>query len=297
MVGAGAIMAVTGCSSSKSAGKQAAPSEPQKVEAKVEKPSAAAANVAAPVENIAGTPVTQAASSASPASQLSGKLEGEWLIVQAGKYKISSDGEMPYVNFSELDGKFYANNGCNVLNGNFLFKGADQVEFSNVISTQMYCPDIKYDAAVNTVLSDGKLVGARVETKGNETYLYLAGENGAAMTLRKHNLEALNGLWKFVKLDGKKVEVDGVNIFFDISELTVHGNTGCNYFNGGITVDPQIANSVSFSEMAVTMRLCENADVERQMLVALEEASTYSVSGKTLTLYGDNGQEVATLTR
>jgi len=293
------VWALASCSATKGTGKAPVPGT-GKTEAVVQAPQQPAQPVQTPQgsENIAGTPVNQSALSGSSMSQLAGKLNGEWVIVEAGKYKISRDDDMPYINFSESDGKFYANNGCNIVNGNFLFNGADKVTFSNIISTRKYCPDVKFDNAINAVLADGNSVTARIEAKGNETYLYLANNAGkSVMTLRKHNLEALNGQWMFSTLEGKKVEVDGVNIFFDIPEQKVHGNTGCNYFNGTITIDSHKPNSISFSQMAVTMRMCENSDTERQMLVALEETSTYSVSGKTLRLFNSKGHEVATLTR
>ncbi|MCM1452847.1 MAG: META domain-containing protein [Clostridium sp.] len=291
--------AIAACSTSKNAGKA---NSTQTAEARTEtpapKPSSSSANSSQQSENIAGTPVSRAAASLSPSSVLAGMLNGEWYIVEAGKFKISRDDEMPYVNFSETDGKFYANNGCNVLNGNFLFEGQDQIVFSNVISTQMYCPDIKYDMVINSMLKDGISATARLERKENVEFLYLTNKGGAVtMTLKKHNLEAINGLWKFSAIDGQKVNVDGIDIFFDVAELTVHGNTGCNYFNGGISIDPQKINAISFSEMAVTMRMCENSDVERQMLVALEEAATYAIDGNTLCLYNDRGKEVAKLVR
>lgn len=297
LLSAGLLWAMASCSASKSTGKVSpAPAGGASTEAPAPQPPAPSRP--AQSSNIAGTPVNLAAASASPSSVLIGRLNGEWVIVEAGKYKISRDEDMPYVNFSEADGKFYANNGCNVVNGNFLYEGADRMAFSNVITSMAYCPDVKFDDAISAVLADGKVVTAKVAAQGNETYLYLTDAAGAKlMTLRKHNLEVLNGQWRFTTLEGKKVEVEGVDIFFDIPELTVHGNTGCNSFNGGIIIDPQKANSISFSQMGVTMRMCENADTERKMLVALEETSTYSVSGKTLRLYNDKGHEVAVLTR
>ncbi len=293
------VCAMASCSVLKGKDKaQAEPSQKPAVEAQAPAQPTQASPAEAEVENIAGTPVAKPASSAAPGSRLINQLNGEWLIIEAGQYKINRDEEMPYVNFSEADGKFYANNGCNLLNGNFRFKDADKVEFANVISTRMYCPDVKFDNAINLVLSDGKAFTAKLETKGNESYMHLYDASGSkVMTLRKHNLEALNGEWDFATIDGQKVGLDGVDIFFDVAESTVHGNTGCNYFNGGITFDPQKANSIAFMQMAVTMRMCENSDIERKMLVALEQTTTYSIDGKKLTFYDDAGHEVATLTR
>lgn len=291
------LMGAASCSTLGSKSKKATTEtvKPQTEAPSKQKP---AVNTQLPVENLNGTPVEQAAASVAPNSALVNSLNGEWIITEAASYKISRDEDMPYVNFTEADGKFYANNGCNVLNGNFLFKGVNQVTFSNVISTMMYCPDVKFDHAISSVLQDGSVVTVTIETKGQETYMQFRNSaNKVLMTMRKHNLESLNGLWKFQTIEGEKVEGKGLNIFFDIPELSVHGNTGCNYFNGTIVIDPQKPNSISFSQMGVTMRMCENADLERTMLVALEETASYGLDGNKLILYDLSGKKLATLNK
>lgn len=231
-------------------------------------------------------------------SALAGKLSGEWTIIQAGKHKIEQDEDMPYICFEESTGKFYASNGCNILNGQFQTPSETSMTFSQVISTMMSCPDLEYPSTIDKALRDGNTVSISFETHGKETYCYFKGSNGdTLLTLRRHNMEQLNGQWEVSEIEGKKIHLPEVNIFFDIPELSVHGNTGCNYFNGEILIEPGISNSISFSQMAVTMRACPNSDIERRFLVALEQVTTYSFSGKTLRLLTDNNRTLIVLKR
>lgn len=232
-------------------------------------------------------------------STLGKDIEGEWVIVAAGAKVISRDEDMPYLTFAGGEHRFYGSNGCNVINGAYSVEG-DRITFSEVLSTMMYCPDTDFDAAISAVLADGKTVGANVKRIGNESYLYMTNETGKALlTLCRHNMSFLNGNWVVTQINGNAVSDDECNIFFDISELKVHGNTGCNFFNGTIMMDPEGANSINFSGMGVTHKMCPNADRERMMLVALEEATT-AVAGEnndTAILLDDSGRQVLTLRR
>lgn len=227
-------------------------------------------------------------------SAIAGKLQGEWVIVGVGTHTVSRDEDMPYVNFDETDGKFYASNGCNVLNGSFALSG-DGISFSHVLSTMMECPDVPYQKSITNSLNEGVSHHVKIEQKGQETYLYFTNNSKQKiLTLRRHNAEALNGNWQVTSIDGEKIDNDEVNLFIDVPELKVHGNTGCNYFNGGISLDPLLPNSIAFSHMGVTMRLCPNSEVERAYLVALEETVTYNLDGSTLHFLNNKGKTIIT---
>lgn len=238
-----------------------------------------------------------------PNVRLAQQLNGEWIIIEAGKHKIVRDEDMPYINFSATEGKFYASNSCNILNGTFSALNDSEITFTNILSTRKFCQDNDFQYLIDEVIRDGARVYTQFTKSGNETLLHLTTTpNGQPLlTLRRHNLEKINGQWNVTRLNGKKVKISDANIFFDITELTVHGNTGCNFFNGLLRIDPAIPNAISFSGMAVTGRLCENTEFEMAMLVALEEAHTYRISGHgrsaTLILLDHNGHEIMHLVR
>lgn len=220
-------------------------------------------------------------------------IGGQWLIIETNGYEIMLDEDMPYVIFSEAEGRFYAYNGCNMINGDYSLKDEKSLWFSNVLSTMQLCPDTPYETAITKVFGDGKSVSIKIAKEGNESYLYFYDSNRMQlMKLRRHNLEVLNGQWAVAEIENEEVDGDEVNVFLDLPELKIHGNTGCNYFNGLITPDPSEPSSISFSQMAVTMKICPNQEIERLMLVGLEETKTYSLmnNNNTLLLKDEDGK-------
>jgi len=230
-------------------------------------------------------------------SRLYGRLSGEWTIIKAGKTDIPFEDEMPYLIFNEKQWAFYASNGCNILNGAFAYSGEKGIRFESVLSTLKYCPDLPYEAEINAVLRDNNTVTAKIEQNGRETYLNLLNADGqTVLRLRRHNLDFLNGQWNVKKIGNSDIADAGVNIFFDIPELKVHGNSGCNYFNGALEIDPYRTSSISFKSMAVTKRACPNLDIETKFLVALEQVSQVKNSGdNTVYLLDRQGHTVLTL--
>lgn len=231
-------------------------------------------------------------------ANLAEAIAGEWFITSAGSKVINQEEDMPYINFDTAENRFYGFNGCNTLNGSYTTGNEGTISFSNVLSTMRFCAGNDYEAQINDVFQDGSKVSASVKRIGNDTYLYLSRAGRTLLTLSRHNLKFLDGYWLVKSINGKAVEDEEANIFFDLTSLKVHGNTGCNFFNGNILVDPQGSNAISFSGMGVTRMACPKGDQERNMLVALEEATTV-VEGNndTAILLDDTGRQVLTLKR
>lgn len=279
----------------------------KKAEVPASEPAEVATTVVTPVDTLSlsapelNLPATEAAKpqKVRHRSRLYHQLSGEWTIIKVGKTEIPYEDEMPYLIFDEKQWVFYASNGCNVLNGNFVYDGEYGIKFGTVASTMRYCPEVKYDSEINAVLSDGNLVTAKLEQSGRETYLSLLNRQGqTVMRLRRHNLDFMNGQWDVTRIGDNDVKDEGVNIFFDIAERKVHGNSGCNYFNGSIEIDPYRSSSISMKNMAVTMRSCPNLDTEMKFLVALEQVTQVKTSGhNTLHLLDRQGHTVLTLHR
>lgn len=229
---------------------------------------------------------------------LTKNINGEWTIIQVGKVKVAVEEDIPYLTFAADENRFYSSNGCNILNGSYVVDG-NNVRFSNVMSTMKYCQGIPFEQGISDVLKDGVSVKALIKKVGNESYLYFNDNSGKAlMTLVRHNLQFLNGQWRVTGINGKHINDDEANVFIDMSSLKIHGNTGCNYFNGDILVNPNEANSISFSGMGVTRMACPKTDQERTMLVALEETvSVAQVNANTVAFANQAGKQVLTLTR
>jgi heat shock protein HslJ len=78
---------------------------------------------------------------------------------------------------------------------------------------------------------------------------------------------------------------------------SVSGSTGCNRLTGSYALDAA-EGSISFSEIATTMKLCEPevATQEQAILASLDEATSYSIEGSTMTLAADGGSFLLSLT-
>lgn len=224
---------------------------------------------------------------------------GRWTLVSVGDRTVNAEDEQPYIHFDGR-GRFYAGDGCNIINGDYTLRTNGRMAFANVLSTMKYCPDLDYAPAIAAILADGSVYDIDCRKIGQDTYLYFKNDAGkTAVTYRRHNMEFLNGLWTITYADGKKINDPEVNIFIDIAELKLHGNTGCNYFNGDIYIDPGRSNAVDFSNMGLTRMACEKSDREQRIMVALEQAVT-AIAGKkenTVLLLDSKGKEVMTLKR
>jgi heat shock protein HslJ len=256
------------------------------------------ASKASQKNNNASASSALATSSGSSHSQnLSTAIGGEWIITSVGTQDIPAMDEMPYLNFS--NGQLYASTGCNVLNGKYAIEGNDRIKFSDMLSTMKYCPDVEFESLITATVKDGNTVYASIKRTGSDSFLYLTDKTGAKlMTLRRHNMEFLNGQWNVIRIGNTEINDEEVNLFFDIPELKVHGNTGCNFFNGEIYIDYNVNYSLNFGNMGVTRMACQNSDRETKMLVALEEtASCHPGKNNTAILYNNAGKALMTIKR
>ena len=240
---------------------------------------------------------SNAASHKAAASPLAETLAGEWLIIKAGTDDITEEEDMPYINFDPAESRYYAYNGCNYLNGAIVLD-EHNVTFANSISTMRYCAGKGYDVAILAALNDNKPMRVTLRQSDGATFIDLyGGSKETSLTLRRHNMEFLNGHWQVTEISGNATEVPA-DIFFDIAELKIHGNTGCNYFNGVIYIDPSHSNAIDFSQMGVTRMACPNTLQETAMLVALEQTvAATRLSNSTAQLTDRDGKVLIKLKR
>jgi len=93
--------------------------------------------------------------------------------------------------------------------------------------------------------------------------------------------------WKLTELNGQPVTIGEhsrePHMILKEEGARVHGNGGCNTFNG--TYELKEGNRIRFSKMATTMMAClDGGDVEAHFHQVLEQADNYSLNGDTLTL-------------
>lgn len=231
-----------------------------------------------------------------PATFADARLDGEWNIDNVNGQKVTGE-ERPQITFDLAQGRMYGNNGCNTVNGDIVTDKGNKLQFTKVISTMKYCADAPFEYIINTTLDQVRTY--KISRYGHESYLDLYNDRGhLVMVLRKHNMDFLNGAWRVTAVNGQTVTNEGVQFVFDLPEKKIHGNAGCNIINGEISIDPDVANSVQFSNMMSTRMTCPDIATETAVLVALEETEkAFAKSDDTVTFVNHAGKPVLQLVR
>lgn len=245
-------------------------------------------------KDIAGNTATQSEEQAK-------MIAGEWTIIKVGKNTVQITDEMPYVNFDKADGRFYASDGCNIINGSFTITKEYTLYLDNVLSTMRLCPEIEDGSAISAALSGAQPLKVEFEKVDSDdvTLMTLINPQGKVLlTLRRSDMNFLNGEWQVVRIGSTSYDNPDINLFFDLPALKVHGNTGCNFFNGDIYIDPTVGASLNFGRMGVTRMACPDSGTETAMLVALEQVcSARPSAGNTVLLNDASGTTLIVLKR
>lgn len=233
-------------------------------------------------------------------------LYGEWTISNVNGREVTGD-ERPYLVFDTTATnpfilKYYANNGCNILNGQVgVTAGGEMRKASEGLSTMRFCPDAPYETGITMALET--VHNYAIDRIGSDYVLYLKDAVGkTTMTLVKSNISFLNGAWTVTRLGNETFTTSGDDVpqmVIDIPELKVHGNTGCNVMNGNIFIDPAKANSIQFRDLATSRKACPDMQREQAFLVALEqvESAVPGASDDVAIMKDAMGREVMQLQR
>lgn len=115
----------------------------------------------------------------------------------------------------------------------------------------------------------------------------ITGDLADKYVLHKQQEVITDRYWKLVKLNGKNIETPKGEreafLIFSSPENRIHGNSGCNIFNGGYELTDM--NRLKFSRMASTMMACPDMETEKEFLQVLEIADSYFLKGDTLELH------------
>lgn len=219
---------------------------------------------------------------------LTKRLAGEWFFENVAGIKVEGEDNRPSLTFDENVARFYASNGCNYYNGNYVVNGFNSIAFQNVISTSNICYEIPWADYITAMWNIAS--GMYITTRGSEEYLDIRDSKERSLaTLRRHQLGLLNGLWSIVEINGRHLNgTELPTIVIDLLERTIHGNTGCNLFNGTIYQNPDVDRSVQFQDMRVTRVACPNTAVETAFLVALEQVEQAIIENDDEAVLTDN---------
>ncbi len=225
-------------------------------------------------------------------------INGEWTIYSV-RNNVLTDEERPYITFDLKQKRFYGNNGCNYINGDIIVGGNAELRLDNFIATMKTCQDVPYEYLINLAVSDVRSYAVRQD--GSITFLDLKdGAGKTILVLRRHNMDYLNGAWKIVKLNGKEMtgENADASIAIDITNLGVHGTSGCNRFNGKLFIDPDKRRSLQFADIATTRMMCGPDSRETELLLALESVeSAHRIGPDTIVMTSPDGSDLLELVK
>lgn len=227
-----------------------------------------------------------------------GDISGDWVITDVAGIKPQGD-EVAFIKFDNVTHNIYGNNGCNSINGNYRMNPADStMSFSNLLTTMRYC-QIENSSDVKIVNALNEVSRYTWEFKDPYYTLILEGANRSPlMTLVHQDYDFLNGTWLVAAINGKTQDNPDMKLVFDLNEMKLHGNTGCNILNGTVVVDMSDANSLSFQQIATTRRACPDFESETALTMGLENiVYVKPVDGNTVELLDNNRHVVLLLKR
>lgn len=232
-------------------------------------------------------------------TQVDPSLDGHWFIRTVGTMKLSDfEDEWPFLEFVPTEGRFYGNNGCNVINGSYHVGSKQTLKLSDVAATMRFCPEDSLEFPISRALKAVSSYSVSKSDNGSTILSLYDSKNLTVMTLRKSDIDFLNGPWKVASINGKAVENPDCRLIFDVAEGTVSGDTGCNILNGQLTREPDVSGSLGFTHLATTRRMCPDLSTEQALLIALEEVTAAKRSSdSSVDLINSSGTPIIHLTK
>lgn len=199
------------------------------------------------------------------------QLYGEWNIETVKKKELSTS-QRAYIYLDFNLHRVYGSNGCNTINGTFTQNG-NNISFKDIITTMETCHNHNDRSLLKTLAEVQRF---QVTIKDGVERMQLLNNKGQQLiTLRRQNLDILNGAWKVKEMGGNDARDKDIKMVIDVDQLTVHANTGCNIINGVVSIDPAKLFAVQFEDLNSSGYKCETIDSETEMLLALEQTEYY----------------------
>ncbi|MDT7827532.1 META domain-containing protein [Pricia sp. S334] len=176
--------------------------------------------------------------------------------------------------------------GCNFFSGTYSLQSGNRIEFSQIASTRMACPDAEINE--QGVLEVFNL--ADNYTLNGDQLMLNVGKRAPLAVFRKMPVrdQIVEKYWKLKTLEGQDIQMaenQEREVYFTLKtdENRVQGFAGCNTLSGEYQLEE--GNRIRFSKMATTMRACPDVEFnESKFLKVFELADNYTINGDTLSL-------------
>ena len=228
----------------------------------------------------------------------SSMIEGEWNITEVNGSAIKAH-PSPYVGFNTQENRVYGNSGCNNISGNFDFKGKKgQIEFGQMLSTMMSCPDMELEQSILQALNSVACVKSL-----DKEHLELCDKNMKPLLQMERRfytvpLSEIKCKWRIVTVFGEPISISDQIPFvnFDTENNRISAFAGCNRLSGGIRSGEK--NTLTISNVVSTRMACPDMTAEQNVLTALEQVGSFGISlNGNLLLFSAGGNELMELMR
>lgn len=210
-----------------------------------------------------------------------------WKLVEiAGNPVDTGLNSEPFIQFDAEDNRVGASGGCNTMGGTYDLKPNNRLQFSQMISTMMACPNMEVEAALSDVLGRTDSYAIQGDTLSLFRARMAPLARFVAVPENQRAAAVLNGTWRLDYIGGVAETLDELfpnekpTITFDMGKLHVSGQGGCNRYSGGFTVDN---HAISFGELATTRMYCQGVQ-ETVYFQSLSKINTFDVSDNGTTL-------------
>lgn len=193
------------------------------------------------------------------------------------------NGKVPFLLLQTEGSRYSASGGCNGLGGTYTLSAKNGIKFSLGMSTMMACEDMTAESGLNKVMleADGYTLNAGLLTlnKGKTSLAQFKAVESVDAT-------ALNGTWEVNYISGPRIAFEGLypgkkpTITFNVAELKANGNSSCNNYNIGFTID---GSNIKFGDPMSTKMACEGMG-EATFFKTLKTVSKFGVNDNTLNL-------------
>ena len=224
------------------------------------------------------------------------QLYGECNILTLKKKKVVTP-TRAYIYLDFNGGRVYGNNGCNVINGTFTVNG-NSMKLSNFISTETPCHSTTSERSIMKGLEE--VASFKLSRLYNMDYMDLLNSRGnVVMSLRRQNLDFLNGPWIVKEINTNNVTEHNIRLVIDAVMQTIHISTGCNIISGAVNIDTSKEFAIQFEDLSPTRNSCpDRTETETDLLIALEQTELCKrINDNEMALMNNKGAIVLVITR
>lgn len=154
--------------------------------------------------------------------------------------------------------------GCNLITGGFTLSGVDSIDFGEIASTLMACPQYATEQDFLTALQEAN----RWMISGGQLFLLQGSDVVASFTgstidvAEEAGNMAVNGTWELSYISGPRIAFDALypqqkpTLVISMPNTKATGNSGCNSFSVDVKIKDK---TILFGPIAATKMYCEGS--------------------------------------